>query len=858
MPTKLYQGNADNQTALDQKIDKSNVLPILRNVDSAQRGQIADEKAIADALAKMIADIEAKFVPFVDPVAQWKPNTFYNKHTDSVGIAPAGVTETQGSEYIIHPVADALTSAAVMDTAHWNLYTVIGQRVTSDALYGDPLATIAALTALPARDNEHRKIGNETFRFEAGAATGDRADDAATGFWQRVDYDVDGLDILLSAIGTVKTGLEIIPNADLTFNLTPGEMILQVSSKQWISTSLAAQTPAVFDVMAEDGTVLQTAVSNIAIGQYDTGTGQTSINGNDASFIEMFINSAGHVIQLIGQALYSSINVARDRYLFEAKVLPLALDGYIKIGGFVIRADENSLTDSNVSQVYSSKFGEIKLGSGHSQSIEIFKGSIADTAALQALLAPDDGHTYQDITTLPAVVYWSFNSAATSGLSANDGTTGFWNKTGNQALQDSWNDPADPDHDTSGSTSMRQMIALLSGSRTWHDATTGVLDFDAIQNKAASVHGFDATATLNAGPPAGAVGGLTGFTVFSGDANNGAAFAFISSGQQISVGLWYRLISGNTWGQWTRNDADAWQDTTDPYQASSGARIRIADTHNINLTNLGTENGAAIRVVPKTDWANVPTISATDPDWTISGQPTQGTQEVVYLADSVNKVFQAKQVNVGLTGLNEWPDLGWLFPTHSGTNVDTGVLTVTDSHAITAIEYDLQDDATGVITHKVWDANAFTYSTNGFYGDNVTNDTYTISQDGFFNVFVKKSPTEFHILTNKNGRFQRIRSVKINGQPISVVTGPEHVQQAVTNAGLNQLTQTGNFTGNGAQQVITFATPFETVPVVYATTLNTNLRFVQIVSVTATEFTCRVLDASQNFSGSNAMYQAVG
>jgi lysophospholipase L1-like esterase len=205
----------------------------------------------------------------------------------------------------------------------------------------------------------------------------------------------------------------------------------------------------------------------------------------------------------------------------------------------------------------------------------------------------------------------------------------------------------------------------------------------------------------------------------------------------------------------------------------------------------------------------------------------------------------------------EWPDIDWFTPFHQG-GTSTGALTVIDSDAITAVEYDQEDAATGAITHKVWDATTFTYAANNFYGAGAgVNDTYTISENGFFYIFVKRSPTEFHVLVNKSG-FQRIRSVKINGKPASTVDGPKHVQQALSNAGLDQVVQTGNFTGAGVQQVVTFPTPFATIPKVSCDTISANLRFVQLVSVTTQDFTCKVLDAAQGFSTANATYIAVG
>jgi hypothetical protein len=201
--------------------------------------------------------------------------------------------------------------------------------------------------------------------------------------------------------------------------------------------------------------------------------------------------------------------------------------------------------------------------------------------------------------------------------------------------------------------------------------------------------------------------------------------------------------------------------------------------------------------------------------------------------------------------VEKWPDIGWLTPTHSGAT-NTEVITVDDVDAITSIEYELRDSVSGVLTAMVWDATTFIYGTNGFYGDNVTNNTYTLSRDGFFNVFVKRSPTEFHILANANGAFQEMRSLKINGVAIREVTGEEHVQQAIDNIPDTspKLIQSGRENGNGNFQVITFNTPFATAPNVVASCINNNLRQVAINAITTTDFTCRTMDSNQTSTAS--------
>jgi hypothetical protein len=201
--------------------------------------------------------------------------------------------------------------------------------------------------------------------------------------------------------------------------------------------------------------------------------------------------------------------------------------------------------------------------------------------------------------------------------------------------------------------------------------------------------------------------------------------------------------------------------------------------------------------------------------------------------------------------VEKWPDIRWFTPTHSGAT-NTEVIIVADSNAITSIEYDLRDSITGIVTAMVWDATTFIYGTNAFYGDNATDDTYTLSRDGFYNIFVKRSPTEFHILANANGAFQEMRSLKINGVAIREVTGVVHVQQAIDNIPDTspKLIQSGRENGTGFFQVITFNTPFDTIPNVVASCRNSNLRQVAINAITTTDFTCRTMDSNQTSTAS--------
>jgi len=241
---------------------------------------------------------------------------------------------------------------------------------------------------------------------------------------------VKNIQDLVDAITIVKEGLVLVPNNDFTVSLGSGSLISRDALDNEIDSDfIAAQTPLTFDIMLSDGTIDTAATTTIDFTRTDNGDGTTTVlpANNDAAFPELFINKAGNAVMLLGQQFYASIGIARQTYFSERKVIPAALNGYIKVGGFVGRKDASNLQATNVYPVYTSKFGEINIGGGESLSTELLKTPVADLTALKALVNPLDGEVRQITSELPSVVFYTFNTAATTGETADDGTTGFWN-----------------------------------------------------------------------------------------------------------------------------------------------------------------------------------------------------------------------------------------------------------------------------------------------------------------------------------------------------------------------------------------------------------------------------------------------
>ena len=179
---------------------------------------------------------------------------------------------------------------------------------------------------------------------------------------QIIDTSIEGLGAFLEGLGMVRSDWDLTTNANLTVQLSAGNLIKYnpVTGKVE-ECPISAENPVVFDILGADGSVVAASVSDVDFTKLDDGLGGISTlpQANDATFVEFFINELGDVRMLYGQILYSTVNVGRQSYFRERKVLPAALDGFVRMGGFIGRRDTSSLQAGNVYQVYASKLGEV-------------------------------------------------------------------------------------------------------------------------------------------------------------------------------------------------------------------------------------------------------------------------------------------------------------------------------------------------------------------------------------------------------------------------------------------------------------------------------------------------------------------
>lgn len=165
--------------------------------------------------------------------------------------------------------------------------------------------------------------------------------------FQQIDEGVENIGDFLSAIGIIAQGLEITPNANLTFDISGGALYQYNSATDSIDTFIfSGGTPAVFDIIDVQGNIIVPVTSNIDFTRINAGGSPiltTLPANNDASYIEIFMNMSGDIKIIFGQVFYATLGLATRLYFSEVKILPPLLDDYIRIGGFLGRKDTVSL-----------------------------------------------------------------------------------------------------------------------------------------------------------------------------------------------------------------------------------------------------------------------------------------------------------------------------------------------------------------------------------------------------------------------------------------------------------------------------------------------------------------------------------
>ena len=252
--------------------------------------------------------------------------------------------------------------------------------------------------------------------------------------WLKVDL-VSGQSAFNADLGAVKKGLDITRNHDLTLNVTLGSIKTYDSTLlKYTSYNIAESLSTTFDYIDVTGIDVDVGATVFDTDNYDNGGVKTVLNrSNRATFQKVYVDVNGNYKVMRGTKQYQSISRASYEHIDEE--IPNLVDtkGLYYIGGLLITKNCDELDNSRKCRaIKASKLGESHVGGGGG-NFSLLKAPMATLADIQAIEAPEDGEMRQNLDGFPYLIYYCFNTNSPSGLTADDGTTGFWNKISNES-----------------------------------------------------------------------------------------------------------------------------------------------------------------------------------------------------------------------------------------------------------------------------------------------------------------------------------------------------------------------------------------------------------------------------------------
>ena len=204
---------------------------------------------------------------------------------------------------------------------------------------------------------------------------------------------VDNLNKYISALGILNQGIHVVPKADLTVGLRAGTLMQYNPTTHKIDTYVhTAVDPAVFDVIAPDGTVITANTSTVPVTQYWDGAVKTLPDNNDAVMHSFFYGIDGKVRLLMGNVKYPTFGAGTRLYGKELVDVPAILADNVFVGGLLVRKD--TTTTNHVTKamtINASRLGEVRVSgaTGEDGAGGLRGKPVADTAAIAALDAQD-------------------------------------------------------------------------------------------------------------------------------------------------------------------------------------------------------------------------------------------------------------------------------------------------------------------------------------------------------------------------------------------------------------------------------------------------------------------------------------
>jgi hypothetical protein len=245
--------------------------------------------------------------------------------------------------------------------------------------------------------------------------------------WLRVDL-INGQNAYNKDLGAVKTGLEIIRGNDLKLSVEQGTIkTYDDTLMRYEGVNIPDSLNATFDYIDKSGVDIEVGVTEFDTDNWDDNGTKTTLNKSTrASFQKVYISTAGDLKVMRGTRQYASL--ARSSYEHIDEEIPsLQSVGLFYIGGLLITKNCDELGNTKRCRaIKASKLGESHVGGGGG-NFSLLKAPQVDLTAIKAIEAPENGEMRQDLSKLPLLYYYCFNTGATTGEEADDGTTGRWN-----------------------------------------------------------------------------------------------------------------------------------------------------------------------------------------------------------------------------------------------------------------------------------------------------------------------------------------------------------------------------------------------------------------------------------------------
>lgn len=188
-----------------------------------------------------------------------------------------------------------------------------------------------------------------------------------------IDEGVEGLQLMLEGIGSVRKGINISKNLnDLSFSVSSGNFVFYdgLLDKVIPTASFDGSEITSFRYVQPDGVILPNTETFLNPDQFWDGSTVQTIQQNDWTQQFVLINRETYdVLITIGDEVFTTISNARQRVPFSVYENPTGLIGYELIGAFIYQISSSDGSGEDQLMLRADKFGQIKSLSNSSITV---------------------------------------------------------------------------------------------------------------------------------------------------------------------------------------------------------------------------------------------------------------------------------------------------------------------------------------------------------------------------------------------------------------------------------------------------------------------------------------------------------